>query len=436
MTQIRTLDLRSQSFSESEVSRILPRAKMDTSAASQIAAPIVDSIRTNGLAAIRAQSIEIDGFDPDPVRVGADEIQHAVSALDSELRKALETAINRNRKVSEAAMPRDFSVEISPGAVVSQRYVPIESVGLYAPGGRAVYPSSVVMNVVPAQVAGVPSIFLASPGQKAFDGRPHPTVLAVAGLLGVENVFCMGGPSAIAAFTFGVSDIQLPPVGLIAGPGNSYVAAAKRIVSDFVAIDSEAGTTEIMIIADEDAHPRYVAADLISQAEHDPNAAAVLITPSKELIDEVLIELQTQVEKAKYSDRIIQALGGQQSALVLVDNLDQAAQLANAYATEHLELLVADPGALAQKITNAAAIFLGEYSPVSLGDYLAGSSHVLPTGGKAKFQSGLGVHTFLRPQQIINFGQSGLAEVKDQLQLIASAEDLPAHGEAVAKRFN
>ena len=415
---------------------MLPRASMDTSAASSIVAPILEAIRTGGLAAVRKLTLEIDGFDPEPVRVASSEFKQAVASIDLELRKALEMAIQRNREVSQASMPKDFSVEIATEATVSQRYVPMDSVGLYAPGGKAVYPSSVIMNVVPAQVAGVSSIYLASPGQQAFGGRPHPVVLAVAGILGVENVFCMGGAAAIAAFAYGIPEIDLPAVRLIAGPGNSYVAAAKRLVSEVVAIDSEAGTTEIMIIADESANPGFVAADLISQAEHDPSAAAILITPSQALIDGVIAQLQEQVELAKHSDRIKQALAGQQSAIVLVKDLDQAAQLANAYAAEHLELLVANPNELIESIPNAGAIFVGAYSPVSLGDYLAGSSHVLPTGGSAKYQSGLGVHTFLKPQQLITYGKVGLKEIAEQLDLIAKAEDLPAHGNAVTRRFH
>ena len=251
----------------------------------------------------------------------------------------------------------------------------------------------------------------------------------------MEDVFCIGGPAAIGAFAYGVPEVNLPAVRLITGPGNAYVAAAKRLVRSTVAIDSEAGTTEILIVADGAANPKFVAADLISQAEHDEAAAAVLVTDSADLISAVLVELETQLGKTKHALRIAEALSGQQSVLVLVDSIDQAVFVANAYATEHLEIMVSDPEALLPKITNAGAIFLGDHSPVSLGDYLAGSNHVLPTGGTAKFSSGLGVHTFLRPQQIINYSRSGLQEVAQSLPLFANAEDLPAHGEAVLKRF-
>jgi histidinol dehydrogenase len=326
-------------------------------------------------------------------------------------------------------------MDLSNGANVSQRYVPMDSVGLYVPGGKAVYPSSVVMNVVPAQVAGVESIFLASPGQKEFGGRPHPTVLATAEMLGVRNVLCIGGPAAIASFAYGLPEIDLPQVRLITGPGNAYVAAAKKIARQVVAIDSEAGTTEILIIADRNANPKFVAADLISQAEHDESAAAVLLTDSAQLIEDVTIELARQVKSQKHSTRIEEALSGQQSALVLVDSIDQALAISNSYATEHLQIMVSDPSSLLPKIRNAGAVFLGNYSPVSLGDYLAGSNHVLPTGGAAKFSSGLGVHTFLRPQQAIDYSAAALSELSKSLPVFASAEDLPAHGEAVNKRF-
>lgn len=435
MTVIRQLDLRGLSPSEAQLAELIPRAKLDIDAALVVAQRVIESVKTEGVSFIRQLSRELDGFDPNPLRVSSDELAKALFALDPDLRGAIETAIDRNRRVSEAAMPKNFGVALAEGANVSQRYVPMDSVGLYVPGGKAVYPSSVVMNAVPAQVAGVQKIYLATPGQRDFAGRPHPTVLATAALLGLQDVFCIGGPAAIAAFAYGIEEIDLPAVRLITGPGNSYVAAAKRLVRSKLAIDSEAGTTEILIIADEFANPKLVAADLISQAEHDESAAAVLVTDSEVLLARVLLELENQVAATKHSKRVAEALGGQQSALVLVDSLDQAVLVANLYATEHLEILVSEPNHVLPKITNAGAIFLGEYSPVSLGDYLAGSNHVLPTGASAKFSSGLGVHTFLRPQQVIDYSKDALEEHVRSLPLFANAEDLPAHGEAVLKRF-
>lgn len=435
MSVIRRLDLRGLSPTEAQLSELIPRAMLNIDSALAVAQEVIDSVKTAGVSYIRKLSMELDGFDPEPLRVSPKELTGALSALDPDLRTAIETAIERNRRVSEAAMPKGFGVDLSEGANVSQRYVPVDSVGLYVPGGKAVYPSSVVMNAVPAQVAGVEKIFLATPGQRDFGGRPHPSVLATASLLGLQDVFCIGGPAAIASFAYGIEEIDLPAVRLITGPGNAYVAAAKRLVRSTVAIDSEAGSTEILIIADEFANPKFVAADLISQAEHDESAAAVLVTDSETLLAKVLLELESQVLATKHSKRITDALSGQQSALILVDSIEQAVMVANYYATEHLEVMVSEPNSVLPKISNAGAIFLGDYSPVSLGDYLAGSNHVLPTGASAKFSSGLGVHTFLRPQQIINYSKDALQEQAQSLPLFANAEDLPAHGEAVLKRF-
>ena len=435
MSVIRQLDLRGLSPTEAQLSELIPRAMLNIDSALAVAQEVIDSVKTAGVSYIRKLSMELDGFDPEPLRVSPKELTGALSALDPDLRTAIETAIERNRRVSEAAMPKGFGVDLSEGANVSQRYVPVDSVGLYVPGGKAVYPSSVVMNAVPAQVAGVEKIFLATPGQRDFGGRPHPSVLATASLLGLQDVFCIGGPAAIASFAYGIEEIDLPAVRLITGPGNAYVAAAKRLVRSTVAIDSEAGSTEILIIADEFANPKFVAADLISQAEHDESAAAVLVTDSETLLAKVLLELESQVLATKHSKRITDALSGQQSALILVDSIEQAIMVANYYATEHLEIMVSEPNSVLPKISNAGAIFLGDYSPVSLGDYLAGSNHVLPTGASAKFSSGLGVHTFLRPQQIINYSKDALQEQVQSLPLFANAEDLPAHGEAVLKRF-
>ena len=435
MPIIRELDLQGLNPTDAELASLLPRAVLDITAAMDVAEAVIDKVRSGGVSYIRKLTQELDDFDPEPLRVSRVELTNALQALAPELRSAIATSIERNRKVSEAALPSPFTVDLSKGANVSQRYVPMDSVGLYVPGGKAVYPSSVVMNVVPAQVAGVENIFLASPGQKEFGGRPHPTVLATAEMLGIQNVLCIGGPAAIAAFAYGVPEIDLPQVRLITGPGNAYVAAAKKLARQVVAIDSEAGTTEILIIADRSANPKFVAADLISQAEHDESAAAVLLTDSAQLIKDVAIELARQIKSQKHSTRIEKALSGQQSALVLVDSIDQALAIANSYATEHLQIMVADPASLLPKIRNAGAVFLGDHSPVSLGDYLAGSNHVLPTGGAAKFSSGLGVHTFLRPQQVINYSETALGEFSKSLPVFASAEDLPAHGEAVNKRF-
>lgn len=422
-------------ITQDQIRDALPRASVSVAKALETVLPLIEDVKTNSLSALLDQAERFDGVRPEFVRVPQSVIDQSVSQLSTELRTAIETAIERVRKVSLAGVPKDFEVELGLGALVSQRYVPVDSVGLYVPGGKAVYPSSVVMNAVAAQSAGVPRIAIASPPQKEFGGLPHPTILATAALLGVTEVYAIGGAAAVAAFAYGVSEIDLAPVRMVTGPGNVYVAAAKRALRGLIGIDSEAGPTEILIIADENANPKSIAADLISQAEHDENAAAVLVTVSSDLISAVEIELAKQVAVTKSSERVKASLGGVQSALVLVPDLATAVAVSNEYATEHLEIQTKDPKAVLSEITNAGAIFLGEFSPVSLGDYLAGSNHVLPTGEQAKFGPGLGVHTFLRPQQVVDYSESALAEVASQLDTFAIAEGLSAHGDAAKIRF-
>jgi histidinol dehydrogenase len=413
------------------VSELIPRAAVSIDSVLPAVREIIAEAR-GGEAAILNQCERFDGVRPASLRVSGSDLSRALDALPANLSAALELAIARVRRVSQAGVPRAFTTELAPGALVSQRWQPIESVGLYVPGGKAVYPSSVVMNVIPAQVAGVGRIAIASPPQA--DGLPNQTVLAAAAMLGVSEVYAVGGASAVAAFAYGVPGV-MEPVKLVTGPGNIFVAAAKRELRGVIGIDSEAGPTEVMIIADGDANPRLVAADLISQAEHDENAAAVLVTTSIELAYAVNAELESQLAVTPNARRAGTALASLQSALVVVANLEAAISLANHYATEHLELHVSDPVSVATRIRNAGAIFLGENSPVSLGDYLAGSNHVLPTGGAAHYSPGLGVHTFLRPQQLIEYSQDALAEVTEALGLLAEAEGLPAHGEAARLRF-
>ncbi len=432
---IRFLDLSNSEISADQVLKDLPRAALDLDAAVEIIRPLVEKIRTGGSQAIKAIAKDIDGIDIDPIRVSEEELTTALANLDPNLRSSLEIAIERVRKVAVEWIPKGFSTQLATGATVSQRYQPVDSVGLYVPGGKAVYPSSVIMNVVPAIAAGVKKIAIATPGQAAFGGRPHPTVLATAELLGIRDVFTIGGPAAVIAFAYGVPEIGLDPVNLVTGPGNVYVAAAKRMLRGVIAIDSEAGPTEIMVIADDSANPSFVAADLISQAEHDELAAAVLVSDSREFIDKVALELAKQVEAAPNKSRILEALRGQQSALVLVRDMDSSARVADLYATEHLSIQTSQDDRLVSQISNAGAIFLGSFSPVSLGDYLAGSNHVLPTGGQARFGSGLGVHTFLRPQQVVEYSESALSEVSTNVVAIADSEGLEAHGEAIKIRF-
>ncbi|GAA1609897.1 histidinol dehydrogenase [Kribbella sancticallisti] len=367
------------------------------------------------------------------LRVPAEALKTALEELDPAVRSALEESIRRVREVSEDELGGDVESQPAPGGRVTQRLVPVQRVGLYVPGGRAPLASSVVMNVVPAQVAGVTSLALASPPQKEFGGLPHPTVLAVCAMLGIDEVYAMGGAQAIAGFAYGFEGCR--KVNLVTGPGNIYVVAAKRFVQSEVGIDSEAGPTEIAVLADDTANAAHVAADLISQAEHDPMAASVLVTPSETLAAAVEAELEQQVPRTKHRERVEEALGGRQSAVVLVDDLDQGTAVVDAYAAEHLEIQTADAEERAGLITNAGAIFVGGWSPVSLGDYLAGSNHVLPTAGCACHSSGLSVRSFLKAMHVVNYSREALQEVAGHVVALANAEDLPGHGDAVAVRF-
>ncbi|MHA7289423.1 histidinol dehydrogenase [Arthrobacter sp. MDT3-24] len=436
----RTVDLRGRGLTLAGLRAAVPRARQHTmSDAEQKVVDIIKAVREDGFAALSDLALRFDGVQQVHPRVPAASLARALAELDPAVRSALEESISRARRFADGQRPRDLDVELGDGALVSQNWVPVSRVGLYVPGGLAVYPSSVIMNVVPALAAGVQSIALASPPQKNFGGLPHPTILAAAALLGIDEVYAIGGAQAIAAFAYGVpandGGPALEPVDVVTGPGNIFVATAKRLVKGVVGIDSEAGTTEIAILADSTAQPDLVAADLISQAEHDPQAASVLITDSEDLAAAVRTELDRQAAGTKHSARVCEALSGPQSGVVLVEDLEQGIAACDAYAAEHLEIMTADAPAVAARIRNAGAIFVGDYSPVSLGDYCAGSNHVLPTSGTAAFSSGLNVTTFLRAIQVINYSRAALQEVSGHIVSLSGAEDLPAHGEAVTARF-
>lgn len=432
---MRTIDLRGRTLSPAELLAAVPRATEARAAALHAAAEIVDDVRARGEESLREQAERFDRVTGHAVRVPAEHIAEAVAGLDPRVRAALEESIRRVRAASAAQVPEPRVTELGPGARVTQRWQPVARVGVYVPGGKAVYPSSVVMNVVPAQIAGVRSIALASPPQAEFDGRVHPTILAAAGLLGVAEVYAMGGAGAIGALAHGVSSLDLDPVDVVTGPGNNFVAAAKRAVAGVVGTDSEAGATEILIVADETGDPRLIAYDLVSQAEHDEQASAVLVTTSSELAEAVDRAVAEVAAATRHRDRVATALAGEQSAIVLVDDAEAAASFSNAYAPEHLELHLADAAEAAARYTSAGALFIGPYAPVSLGDYLSGSNHVLPTGGQARYAAGLGAATFLRPQQLIEYDRDALAQVREGIVALSSSEALPAHGEAVIARF-
>lgn len=436
----RTVDLRGRALTLAELRAVVPRAQHGTVADAEAKVlDIIRSVRADGFEALSALARAFDGVEQSHPRVPEPALSAALDDLDPLVRAALEESISRARKFADAQRPANVDVALGDGAVVSQNWVPVARVGLYVPGGLAVYPSSVIMNVVPALAAGVSSIALASPPQKEFGGLPHPTILAAAALLGIDEVYAIGGAQAIASFAYGVEgrkgEVPIMPVDVVTGPGNIFVATAKRLVKGVVGIDSEAGTTEIAILADGSAKPSLVAADLISQAEHDPKAASVLVTDSAALAQAVREELDRQVSSTRHAARVREALSGPQSGVVLVDSLDQAIEVCDAYAAEHLEIMTADAPAVAERIRNAGAIFVGDYSPVSLGDYCAGSNHVLPTSGTAAFSSGLNVTTFLRAIQVVNYSRDALRQVSGHIVSLSDAEDLPGHGDAVKIRF-
>ena len=440
------IDLRDTDLSSRELAEALPRARLNVTQALETVTPIISDVRRRGAAALRDAAERFDGVRPEHLRVPAAAITGALKGLDPAVRAALELSICHNRAGHAAQLPTERSTEIIPGGTVTQRWIPVRRVGLYVPGGLAVYPSSVVMNAVAAQVAGVERIALASPPQAAHGGLPHPTILAACALLGVEEVYAVGGAQAVAMFAYGAvcqtqtnridcgGRMLCEAVDVVTGPGNVYVAAAKRAVRAVVGIDAEAGPTEIAILADAGADPELVAADLLSQAEHDPHAGSVLITDSQALVEQVRAALKRRLAVTRHRRRAATALSGPQSGAVLVRDLEQGVAVADAYAAEHLEIHTDRARDVARRIRNAGAIFVGPYSPVPLGDYLAGSNHVLPTGGTARFAAGLSVMAYIKPVQLVEYNASALEAMTDPLTALAESEDLPAHGESARAR--
>lgn len=433
MSLIRRIDLRDADPGV-DYRAAVPRADFDIEAAVPAVHAICEEVRTRGLDAIVEFGEKFDGVRVDDIRVAPAVMQAALDALDPDIRAGLEESIRRLRATCANELEQDAVTDLGPGARVTHRKVPVGRVGLYVPGGLAPLVSSVLMNVVPAQTAGVESIALASPPQKEFGGSVHPTILAACALLGVEEVYAVGGAQAIAMFAYGVGPCKR--VDLVTGPGNIWVVTAKRILKGQIGIDSEAGPTEIAILADDTGNAAYVAADLISQAEHDPLAASVLVTTSERLAADVERELEQQVAAAKHTERITTSLGGQQSGIVLVRDLEQGLDVVNAYAAEHLEIHTEDAAAWAARVRNAGAIFVGPYAPVSLGDYCAGSNHVLPTAGCACHSSGLSVRAFTKSVHVIDYSAAALDEVAGHVVTLAEAEDLPGHGAAITVRVS
>ncbi len=432
---MRRIDLRGASAARPsrDYRSVVPRAERDVEATLDVVRPTCDEVRRRGVEAVRELSQRFDGVTQDDVAVPPSALAAALDGLDPGVRAALEESVRRLRLTCEAELEPDVVTSVVPGGTVTQRMVPVERVGLYVPGGIAPLVSSVVMNVVPAQVAGVSSIALTSSPQAAHGGLPHPTILAACALLGVDEVYAVGGAQAVAMFAYGAGPCR--PVDLVTGPGNIYTVAAKRLLKGVVGIDSEAGPTEIAILADDVADPAYVAADLVSQAEHDPMAASVLVTPSPALADEVEAELDKQVSATRHVERIRTALSGSQSGIVLVEDLEQGLAVVNAYAAEHLAIQTQDAGLWAARVRNAGAVFVGPFAPVSLGDYCAGSNHVLPTGGCACHSSGLSVRTFRKTVQVVDYTEAALREAAPHVRRLADSEDLPGHGAAVSVRL-
>ena len=433
-TAIRTVDLRGRALSKIGYRNELPRAELDIDAALITIAPILQSVKNGSESVLIDLCEKFDGARPKSIRVPIAEINSALEALDPSIRLALEEAIRRVTKAHTDQLRSEIFTQVVAGGEVTHKQIPVDRVGLYVPGGRAVYPSSVIMNVVPAQIAKVASIAVASPPQIENGGLPNRTILATCALLGITEVYAIGGAQAIAMFAYGVEEV-CESVDVVTGPGNIYVAAAKRALRGLVGIDSEAGPTEVAIIADQSANANEVAADLISQAEHDVIAAAILITDSPKLAEAVQVELSIKVSKTKHEERIRSALSGKQSAIVLVDSIDQGVDVANAYAAEHLEIQTVNSKQVSKQIRNAGAVFIGRFTPVSLGDYSAGSNHVLPTGGCACHSSGLSVQTFLKGVSFVEYDESAFTEIAANVITLANSEDLPAHGEAMSARF-
>lgn len=432
---LNVIDLRGRTPSTSELRRALPRGGTDVNSVLPVVAPIVEAIRDRGAQAALEYGQQFDGVTPETVKVPAAVIARAVDTLEPEVRLALGEAISRVRTVHAEQVPSAHTTTLAEGASVTEVFLPVERVGLYVPGGKAVYPSSVIMNVVPAQEAGATSLVVSSPPQADHDGWPHPTILAACGLLGVDEVWAVGGAQALALMAYGDDAAGLEPVDMVTGPGNIFVAAAKRLVQGVVGIDAEAGPSEIAILADDSADPVYVAYDLISQAEHDDLAASVLITDSEELAGAVDREIEARYTVTRNADRVAGALSGKQSGIVLVDDIEQGLAVVDAYASEHLEIHTVNAREIAERVRNAGAIFVGAYSPVPLGDYAAGSNHVLPTSGTARFSAGLSTHTFLRPVNLIEYDEVALKDIGRHVIALADAEDLPAHGESIRARF-
>lgn len=391
---------------------------------------IVNRVRTEGDKAVYEFTEKFDRVSLKSLEVERDTLRQACESIEPSLAIAIEKASENIRKFHQKQKENSWFDYDEIGIILGQKITPLERVGVYVPGGTAPLPSSVLMNVIPAKVAGVKEIIMCTPPGK--DGIPNPVILACAYITGVDRVFSVGGAQAVAAMAYGTESI--PKVDKVTGPGNIYVATAKKMVYGVCDIDMIAGPSEILVIADESAKPEYVAADLLSQAEHDILASSVLISDSEALITNVLSEIERQVKKLSRKDIIVKSLE-RFGAAVLVKSMDEAVELANLIAPEHIELMVKEPFSLLGGINNAGAIFLGEYAPEPLGDYMAGPNHILPTNGTARFYSPLSVSDFTKKSSIISYSEKALKDIYKNIARFAESEGLDAHANSVLIRF-
>ncbi|MDP2959143.1 MAG: histidinol dehydrogenase [Longimicrobiales bacterium] len=408
---------------------LLARAPSDEAGLVARVASLMDDVRARGDEALREMAARFDGARLARLEVPRERWDRALAGLDPAVRRALERAAANIRRFHTAQIPTDVTLEVEPGVRITRRWSPLERVGVYAPGGRAAYPSSVLMGVVPARAAGVTEVVVCSP--PGSDGEPPAAVLAACALAGADRLFALGGAGAVAALAFGTRSV--PAVDAIVGPGNRWVTEAKRQVAGRVLIDSPAGPSEVLVLADDTARPALVAAELLAQAEHDADAACVAVLTSMAKAGEVRAELSAQLADTPRGAIAGAALAGA-GALLVADSLDEAVAFAEAYAPEHLSVMTADPMAIASRIRSAGTTFVGPWASVAFGDYMTGANHVLPTAGRARAFSGLSIHHYMRSYTVQEITAEGAAALADDVALLAAAEGLPAHAAAALAR--
>jgi len=414
-----------------ELKRISARTNSDkNNKINAIVEEILQEVKNYGDKAVEKYTQKFDGFNPDPMQISADELKDAWDKIDDNLKCSLDVAHKRIRKFHEKEIPSSFTIKGEYGDIVQRKWRPVKRAGIYIPGGRAAYPSTVLMNAIPATVAGVDEIIMVSPGNS--EGKINKTVLAAAYLSGINKVFRIGGAQAIGALAFGTN--QIDKVDVITGPGNIYVTTAKKLIYGSTGIDSLAGPSEILIIADETAQSSHIASDLLAQAEHDPLASSVLLTTSKNQSQEVLEELYKKIDNHPRKEICMQSINNW-GLIVVCENYESCIELSNNFAPEHLEIIALDSKKILEGIENAGAIFLGKWTPEAVGDYLAGPNHTLPTSGNSRFSGSLGVETFMKNTSIIEFNKESLKYNSLDIINLARSEGLHSHAKSVEIRF-